>query len=246
MPDLDLTFQQEATDQSQQEFSNPFLGGVSEEDRPIVGKYIDDWDRGVQTAFEKIHQTYAPFKGLDAEQVERALYLAEMLDNDPNYFIQAVRQELGMPDDDDNDPGEAPGVPPEWEGIPQQFIQEFQQLKEIVGSLGEGYISDKQAAQDADEMAQLDELLVEMEDVHGPFDEDWVTVKLAQGYSPEEALEAYDEFVENLVGSYRKPISVPIMGGPGGIPSGQVDTSKMGRKDTQALVAQILEASSQE
>jgi hypothetical protein len=92
-------------------------------------------------------------------------------------------------------------------------------------------------------MAQLDELLEVMQDEHGPFDEDWVTVKLAQGYSPEEALEAYDEFVESLVGSYRKPISVPIMGGPGGIPSGQVDTSKMNPRDTQALVAQILEAS---
>jgi hypothetical protein len=167
-----------------------------------------------------------------------------MLDNEPELLYATIRELLSQQGIELNEPGNdgTPGVPPEFEGIPQSFVEEFQQMKEFVANLGQTYLSDRTAAQEAEEMAELDSVMDSLHNAHGDFDDRWVLSRIAGGVDPEQAVQEYAEWYNELVSSQQKPYVPPIMGGSGAVPSGQVDVTKLGREDTRKMVANILEA----
>lgn len=245
--ELDLSLYLDQADLSQQLPNNPFLNGVAEEDRAIVGKYINDWDKNVQQRFSQIHDEYAPFKGLDPDDVQVAIQMKNMLDSEPEFFLETVRgilRENGIDVGEETNPV-TPGTPPEWDGIPSEFVDRFNQMEALLAQVGQSVLDDRQSRQDDIEMAQLDSLMDDLHNEHGDFDDQWVLSRLAAGYSPDEALSDWNDFIERVSSQSRRP-APPVMGGNGQIASGQVDVTKMSRQATQQMVARILEASAQE
>lgn len=241
------------TESQDESLSNGFLQGVDESDRAIVEKYIKDWDGQVTKRFQAIHQQYEPYKniGLDAETLRNAAWLYEQMDNDPVGMYRQMHRalkELDMWEDPDGtDDGPVGGRQeslPEYEGVPKEFLSEFQQQRAELAELREftqGFVGHQQEAQ---EMQMLDGVLQQMHNVAGDFDEEWVLTRLARGVSPQEALNEYSRFVDGIANSRQRKPAPNVFGGSGGVPAGQVDASKMSTpKDRRAFIAAALEAS---
>ena len=103
----------------------------------------------------------------------------------------------------------------------------------------------EQEKQEAELNKQLDATLNQMHTVRPDIPEQFLIQGIAAGNDPKSIVELYDQITKN-VGSQRPPRTPPVvMGGQGGVPSGQVDVSKLNKEQRLAYMAQMLEASQQ-
>jgi len=237
------------------DLSSGFLNEVEEADREIVNKYLPKWNGQVTQRFQAIHGQYAPYKqiGMDPETLSQAAWIYSQLDSDPVGMYKKIHKALKEsdmwedPDTDEQQPvGGNQGQLPEFEGVPPQFIEQFQRMQQELGQLREttqGFIGSQQ---EREEMAMLDDVLNQMHTHFGDFDDEWILTRLARGKNPNEAFQEYEQFVQGIQGGannrQRKP-APNVFAGSGSVPAGQVDRSKMntpqGRKD---FIAAALEA----
>ena len=234
------------------DLSAGFLNGIEEADRPIVEKYLKNWNGEVTKRFQGIHQQYAPYKniGMDPETLANAAYLYSQLDANPVEMYKKIHRALKEsdmwedPEEEQQPVGGNQAPLPEYEGIPSEFLNEFKQTRAELAQLREmtqGFVSQQQEAQ---ENQMLDSVLDQMHTHFGDFDDEWILTRLARGKSPDEAFQEYSKFVEGISGNNRQRKPAPnVFSGSGGIPAGQVDRTKMntpqGRKD---FIAAALEA----
>lgn len=236
---------------------NEFLHGIPDQDRPIVAKYIKDWDGNVTKRFQKIHDEYRPYKELgDVEAIQRAINFQENFRQSGDqvfanmfkhwfefhkdqavpklYELLGVEGARDMYGQQMNDEGFDPGEPPDPRDI--EFSNMQQELEEMRAWRAE----QTEAAQMAEAQKQLDNVMRDLHNAHGDFDDTYVITQMAAGANPQQAIEAYQNLVSGI-GS-RQPTRTPFktMGGQGGVPSGQVDVTKLGPADRKAAVQQML------
>lgn len=224
------------------EFAQGILNQIPVEDRPIVQKYIRDWDKGVTQHLQKVAEQYEPYKELgDIEDIQYARYYASMMQNDPAQLIReltAAMKEAGMStdnlltqeenDDDQNSQGE----------VPKQYLQKVGELEKMLGTVYEQQQQFQQSQLEQQQLAQLDKLMSDMHSQHGDFDDDWFLLQLEKGKSPDQAIEAYKE----RFGSPTRKPPPAILSGNGAVRQDQVDPSKLSEKDRKAYALQILQA----
>jgi len=235
---------------SEDSLSSPFLEGVEEADREIVSKYIKDWDGQVTQKFQSIHEEYAPYKdlGASAEQVQQAMQLYRMAEVDPPGFYRYIGELLTDMDMMDTDTGtggeEAPATSnlPEYEGIPEEFMTDYQSMKEEIGGLRDFVNGAKAEKESAGQQRQLDELLSGLHTDHGDFDDPAVMGRILQGMDPKDAVKDYQDMVTKVINSRNKRPNPPTLGG-GATAIDQVDSSKLtNKKDRVGAVASILKS----
>ena len=115
----------------------------------------------------------------------------------------------------------------------QNVMQELEELREWRSSF-------EQAQEDAVGQAQLDSVLQDMHNNYGQFDDNFILLQLSQHGNVEQAIQAWNQ----LLGQYGSPQpqrqAPRIMGGQGGVPSGQVNTEQLRGKDRREMVANML------
>jgi hypothetical protein len=208
------------------EFASQYLNSVEEADRPIVSKYIKGWDGNVTQKFQELNDQ------LKVYQDPKAFY---------NIMTEQMR-DMGLLDDSNGTEGTTPvgGGLPEYEGLPQNFVQEFQTLKDELKGLREFKQSYDQQQQSQSQQQQLDNLLQTLQTEHGEFDQAAVLGRILQGMSPDEAVKDYKKLLQKLGTPERKP--APPVIGTGRIAVEQVDRTKISndKKARTGLVADIL------
>jgi len=94
----------------------------------------------------------------------------------------------------------------------------------------------------AEQNAQLDNVLETLHTKHGDFDDTWVVTRIAAHGDPDRAIAEFNA----MLGKYNKngtPRQAPkTMGGQGGVPSNQVDPSKLRKADRRNAVLSMLQA----
>lgn len=209
------------------EFAQGILNQIPEEDRGVVSRYISTWDGNVTKQFQKIHEQYKPYKELGpVDDLRDAFEFIQLLNEDPLRFynsVTAALREHGMlGNDDDYDQGNGY---PEFDGLPDQFVKQFQTMEQRLAQFESQFGEFQQSLTQKEQIAQVDNLLKTLHNEHGDFDEEYILSKLANGYSPEDAINSWNKLVEK----YQQPKkSAPnLIPGAGAVPSGQVDLSKM-------------------
>jgi hypothetical protein len=227
------------------EFARGILSGIPDEDRPVVAKYIKEWDGNVTRKFQEIHQQYQPYMELgDIEDIQYARYYASMMQNDPAELIRTLTnamKEAGMPVDNLFEPPQE--QEPEQQGyqIPPQYLSKVDQLEKALGTVYSQQQTFQQQQIEAQQMAQLDKLMSDMHSQHGDFDDDWFLLQLEKGKTPDQAINAYKE----RFGSPERKPAPRILTGNGAVRQDQVDPSKLSDKDRKAYALAILQANSQ-
>lgn len=261
------TFQTESQGEETQdlsEFGNQFLQDVPEEHRHIVEQYIKPWDGNVTKKFQELQGKLKPYEELgDPAELQSAYQILSELRSNPVEFynsyrdyliengdvlkerwgVEDVYQALGVNVSDyQNEPDFNGGeLPDEFEGVPQQFVQQFQQMQERLESLDQNVNEFTTAAQEQEQMKILDQTLDMLHTNHGEFDDTFVLTQIASGKSPDEAIQAYETLQQSIIDSHSKTPPPNLMNGPGGTPLDQVDATKLkDAKTRKEIGTQIL------
>ena len=243
--------QQEQVDYADySDFTRGVLSAIPETDRPIVAKYVKDWDGNVTRKFQEIHSQYRPYLELgDIEDIQYAQYYTSMMQNDPVKFIQELTtamREAGMDTDnlfDQQEPQEpyVPGQPPQDDRMARELQSRLDQYESMLGTVYQQQQSFQQQQVEAQQMQQLDRLMHDMHTRHGDFDDDWFLLQLEKGATPDQAINAYKE----RFGSPERKPAPRILSGNGAVRQDQVDPSRLSDADRKAYALAILQANTQ-
>jgi hypothetical protein len=229
---------------SQDSLGNGFLSKIPEQDRPIVEKYVKDWDSGVTTKFQELHNQYAPYKELgDIGDIQQALEVMEALRLDPKGFydnLSKIMEELN--EDDEMSLNEPPVEIKEPENADSS---EVAQLKAALEDLSSKWTAHEQTVAEKAQMDELDGIMSKLHTEHGDFDDRWVLLQLADGVSPEDAIQKWNSLIDANVSSRKGKPAPIVLPGAGSIPNGQADPSKFSKSDRLAYIAQMLERAKQ-
>lgn len=222
-----------------------FLQNVPDNERPIVEKYVKDWDGQVTKKFQELHSQYQPYQELgDPQTLQQALQIANMLSENPEGFVEALYE--AMPELFEEDAGEQ-GLEgeqgnPDFQGLPEPFVQQFGQMQQVVETLAQIVLDQQESTTIQQEDAELDDMLAQLKEQHGDFDEEYVLLKIYNGMAPEKAIEAF----QNLSAAKQEEIANKTKGIPPTLTGGAVPgagTRKIGEipgKEVQNLVAGLL------
>lgn len=229
--------------------ANPFLQNIPEQDRAVVAKYIKDWDAGVTRKFQEIHSQYQPYKelGADPQDIRSAMNIYEQLNSDPKAFYEALSDAL-KDELEQESSGQQPEVNPAYEGLPPEFQAEFQQTRKAVEALASYILDQQQQTQQQQEDAELDNYLNQLREKHGDFDEEFVLTKMyTSDMDGEQAIQAWQKAMQDYVnknGGVQRQNGPKILSGGGSVPdSDSKNVAELSRKETKALVADIMRQS---
>lgn len=226
-------------------FANPFLNTVAPEDREVVGKYITEWDKNISRRFNEKDQEFRPYRELGSvEELQAAKQLYELIDSDPKYVYDQIGQALGLSSQEVKKAvEEGSEEQDEFSKYLSPLEQKLEQQQKILEALARQTMEVSTSTKEKEEDEVLDNYLYELHEEHGDFDEDYVLLKMHQGLSAEDAIEAFQEAVGSFGGGNSQqqrfaPLPPALSGG--GVPSNQKSLGEMDNKDIQGLVANIM------
>lgn len=236
------------------------LGDLSPADRKAVEKYLKQIDGQVTQRFQGIHDQYKWAKDLNPDDVQRAMSVAQMVENDPQHMFRVMANafaEAGLDpyefiDIDDGEEGEYDEDADYEEGeeygdLPPAFVEKFEQQQQLLESIAEIVLDQNRSQQEAMEDQELEEELATLAEQFGEFDEDLVLSYAGMNETTlEEAVKYYKQLESKLTGGAKK--DSPRRQGPtlnsGSAPSSNndIDPTQLDPKQRKALVAQIIAA----
>lgn len=226
-----------------------FFDVIPSEFHEKVKPVLQEWDRGVQDRFQKVHSDYEPWKPfienkVDPEHAQFALNLLNRLDTNPAEVHKAIAEyyKLDAPVNPGTGSGQGQAEPSE-EADP--YDARFKTLEEHNRVMAQILLSQREAeeAQRADQM--LDKQLSDLRKTHGEFDERYVLALMQTGSTAEDAVKGYLDFRDREVGR-RVPKPLIMGGASGGSLNQGIDPRKLDDKQTKNLVVQMLEAAASE
>lgn len=222
---------------------NPFLKNVNPADRPVLERYLKDWDANVTRRFQAIHDQYRPYKNLgDVETIQSAMSVYNMLGSDPMQIYRLLETELAE-ELSQQGSGQQPqpvvqqgeGGPHEvWGNLPPAAVEKLGQFEQLLTAIAQRLIDGDQQKKKADDDAHLESTLERLRSQFGEFDEEYVLSKMFRGMKPEEAVQAYKQFVTSVVSQQNRRPAPNVLTGAGTIPSGQQPANRDERKATFA------------
>lgn len=246
--------EEEPAQEPEEDLKNLFLNDVDPNDRPILEKYVDQWDSGAKARFKKYQDEISTYKKFGPpEELERYINFGNAYRADPESFFRTIYQtfaeqygdkftnelfrilDLGEPPVSDVQQDFGQEEPDEFQAFQQNVSKELEDLRQFK----QNYEASVQQQQDSE---QLDAVLEQMHNQYGEFDEDYVLSKLVKnGGNIPAAMKEWEKHVTSIGG---RPVKVApkTLGGQGGVPANQVDPTKLQGKDRRALVAQLLES----
>jgi hypothetical protein len=237
--------------------ASPFLSKIPAQDRAVVGRYIKDWDAGVTKRFQDYSGRLKPYEALGpVDELTKYRQFAMNFRQNPEMMFKLMweglqeqygdefqnqlarileieaQQEMSEQSFEQGN-GYEQQEPDPNEVFQQNVVQELEELRAWRQEF-------EQSQVDAEEQVQLDSVLQTMHNQYGQFDDNFILLQLSQHGNVEQAIQAWQQ----MLGQYSSPQpqrSAPkIMGGQGGVPSGQVNAEQLRGKDRRNMVANML------
>jgi len=232
--------------------ASSFLTRIPETDRAVVEKYVKQWDAGVTRRFQELHKEYEPYKNLgELETLQKAQELYGILDQEPERLYNALREVFGEEAaGQQQNQNETNGEVPEFQGALTELQTKFDQQTQVLEALAQYVLNQENQTKQSAEDKELEDYIGLLKEEFGQFDEDYVLTKMYHGASGEEAVRAYQDFVQqitNQAGSVGTSLPTFLSSaGGGGVP--HTPNQRLGdvpSKDIQALVVDVLRQSTQ-
>jgi hypothetical protein len=235
--------------------ASPFLNGMPEEHRTLLSPYVKQWDGQVTKKFQDYSSKLKPYEALGpVDELQKYYNFAQNFRNDPEGLfrlmwkgleeqygdnfqteiarILEIQQEQEMSDETEYEYEE------ESAPVDDQFQQNV--LKEL-NELREWRSNFEKAQEDQIGQQQLDGLIDQMHTAYGDFNDDFIVMELSKHGDVQQAMQAWNSLIGKYSSQQAPQRQAPkIMGGQGGVPSGQVDTDKLRGADRKAAVANML------
>lgn len=229
---------------SEYSLASPFLEKVPAEHRTILEPYVKQWDAGVSRRFQELHGKFKPYEelGADPEVLSQAYQIYQMLDTNPKQLYDLLAEDFAgeaeptSPAESQTEPGDAPGIPQEWE-------QKFTKQQEILEALVEHVMSERTTQQESQEDQEFEEYLGMIKQEAGEDSQEFEDFILAQLIANDgdanAALQTWNSFKQSLMNSAAKP-TPPVLSGGGSVPQESQSIKDLSKKDTVSFVADLL------
>jgi len=248
------------------DLAHDYLKGVAEQDRAIVQKYMPEWNKAVTQHLQKKAERFKSYTDLGApDEVSRAVAFVKAMQDHPadtyaafrsklmgvygDQFTQFEKELIGealqqMSDEQEYEGIDDDGELPETGELPESVQRYIDNLNRKVSEIDTWRQEQESTAAQQQEDAQLDRVLDAMHNRYGQFDDRWIYMGLAEGMSPQQAFESWQNHVQEIISSHSKPAAPKLLGGQGGVPSDRVELPKTPR-DRRNLVADLLQNAQQ-
>lgn len=231
----------------------PVLSLLPEQFHSVVTPHFGEWDKQAQQRIEAVNsqiKDYEPYKpfiehGITSDEVEQGLRLMFEINNNPQNVYNALAEayKFGQevtpvtPNGDGDGDGENPLAQ-----LPPEVMAQLGQQGDLLQTVAQIVLNDANAKQANAADTELDTELNALKERIGDYDESYVLAMMQNGYSADEAGDAFMSLKQSL--GQNRPFAPSVLGnsnGGAGIPSGAIDPTKLSSKDTRSLVAQMLE-----
>jgi hypothetical protein len=211
--------QQQGTQQQGQDQYTPselvagLLKGVPPEQQAALEPYIKQWDAGVTRQFQQLQSQYSPYNqfieaGVDPETIDIALQLADLYESNPQGLADLIYKNHGG--------GQGPGAQQQAAGGDQfenlhpdvqNFINSQQsqlaEMRQLMGAVAQNMTQAQQQQAQQAEDEQLDQYMGLLQQQFGDFDEDYVLAKMERGMDGADAVQAYQQLLQQGVNQSR-------------------------------------------
>jgi hypothetical protein len=150
--------------------------------------------------------------------------------------ILRIQQEQEMSDQQEFDYSDEPQqtAAPVDDTFQQNVMKELQDLREWKTNF-------EKSQQEAEGQYQLDNVIEQMHNQFGDFNDDFIVMELSKHGNVQQAMQAWQAMLGKYSSQPTPQRQAPkVMGGQGGVPTGQVDTSKLRGADRKAAVENML------
>jgi hypothetical protein len=231
---------------------NDMLNDIPQELHAKVTPHLQNWDKGVNDRFQKVHSEYEPWKplvksGADPETVGFAVNLLNALEQDPRSVYEAIgnyyKDQLG--DVTTSQPsGQGQQGPNNQNLDDKPWLNDMQGIMQQNEMLTRAVVAQRQEQENRAADAALDEELSSLKTKYGNYDEKYVLalISVNPGMTGEQAVQAWQQSIKSYAeqmgfSAGPKPF---IMGGGSAIPGNGADVKKLDDKGTKDLVVQYL------
>jgi hypothetical protein len=233
---------------------NEMLQSIPQEHHSQVIPHLQRWDKGVQDRFNQVHSQYEGYKPFVEQQISPddlnfAMGLLNAVNSDPHAVKQALDSWIEQEGIENPNAQQEPSQYGEQGQQNGQFDltshPEYQQLQQVVEEMAGILVNQREQEQQAQEDQALDDELNSLKQQHGDFDEPFVLSRMAAGASGEDAVQEYQQFVQQVLSGQRRP-GPKILGAGGSLPQNNIDVKKLDDKERRGLVENMLRQASQQ
>ena len=237
------------------------LGALPSSLHNVVRPHLEKWDKGVQERFTQVQSQYAPYKdfvGIDPQQIQASLQLANLIATDPRAFYDRMTSHYGSEwglagqgqgddsaDDYSLDDGDDELGQQDLANNP--YLRKLEEQQNTMAAFLAAQVDKEQQAQYEAEVAnqhkQIDQQFAAVAQANGMEELPPQAMKMIislctanEGVTIEQAAEE----VMPLFTAAQKQPGPRIMSPGGGVPANNLDTAKMDSRQTKDLVASIL------
>lgn len=229
----------------------PFLDALPTSLHSQVVPILQEWDKGVQSRFEQIHNEYSaykPFKeqGVDPETIDYALSIVNALNENPRqvYDSMAEYYKFNEQQAQQNDPAPATDYDFGEEAPVDPRVTQLEQGLQVMAQM---LLEEQQAKAQAAEDAKLASEMADLKTKYGEYDEQYVLGRMLNGDSAETAVKAYQDLVNKVRSEANRPPAPKVMGSSGGaMPSQSVNPAKLSESERKQLITQMLAKAKEE
>lgn len=244
---------------------NPVLNEIPEEFRSKVTPYLSEWDKNYHSGLEKarneVQSQYADFQPfidneVSPETLAQSYQLYQALENNPQSVMEALQQAIGETYGEDDDQGDDEHYDPnDIANDPryQRLEQQVQQMMEGIQSKEEQEQFQQEFDNSVNEIEQSIEQILPQFKEHFGFDMNPQEVlRIAIGQAEENDTEidlmGAAQYWGDMINQYRTPepqVGFKSMPTSGGVPSTNVDVTKLSSEESKALVVDLLAQANQ-
>jgi small-conductance mechanosensitive channel len=223
---------------------NDVLSAVPEDAHSQITPHLRNWDQN----FQRVQSDFAPYKefkeaGVTADQIKMGMGLMQALEQNPKQVYDLLAQQFNF----SADSGQGDAEPQEddvFGDLPEAVKSQLAlvpQLQQQLDTLTQWAVQNQQGSAEAQEDEALENLMGQLRQTHGDFDEHYVLSKMQAGQNAEDAIKDYQAFVERISTEAQRPKAPKILGSGSIIPGEQsLNVNKMDPKQTKDYVAQLL------
>lgn len=227
---------------------NDLLEVVPEDVHEQVIPHLQKWDKGVQERFTQVQSEWDQYKFLKENEISPedtriALGVLRAIQEDPESVYKALQENYGYGNNvnEEQDTGLDQGQE-DLSNLPPAFMQEFERLKSGYETMAQILLEKQKQEEEQEQDKKLQAELASLRQQHGSFNEKFVLTEMLNGSSPEDAIKAWNDVVQEIKEQNARPPAPRLLGAnSGGIPGEKrLDPTKLSSQETKNLVASYL------
>lgn len=237
-----------------------YLEKLPETVRPLVEPTFKEWDASVTQRFQELQSKQDPWKDIvgayQPDDVQGALQLAGIVQEDPGYLLQALAEAYpdvvkeSLKEFFEGQGNNQPTPPVNDQGLgdldpDDPVAKKVKELEDQLAQLTGNFQSREELEEQQQQQQYLDSVLNQLHEQHGEFDDTFILSQIAfANKTPDQAIQAWQELTTKWnSGQQPDPVNPPppVIPSSGGVPSTQIVPENMDRSETKNLVAQLLE-----